>query len=83
MTIAYVLVNSDVKQEEKVKKELLQLDEVKEAYMVYGTYDVVIKIEVDDLEKLRDVVTNGIRSADNINSTSTLIVTRGLEWDKI
>jgi DNA-binding Lrp family transcriptional regulator len=83
LTIAYVLVNSDVKQEEKVKEELLQLDEVKEAYMVYGTYDVVVKIEVEDLEKLRNVVTNGIRIAENIQSTSTLIVTRGLEWDKI
>ena len=83
MTVAYVLVNSAMKQEGKVKEELLQLDGVKEAFMVYGTYDFVVKVEVEDLDKLRHIVSNRVRSIENIQSTSTLIVTRELDWDKI
>ena len=83
MAVAYVLVNVGMKQERSVQEELLQLDGVKEAYRVYGTYDVVVKIEVENLDKLKEVVRNKVRNIENIHSTSTLIVTPSYEWGNI
>ena len=53
MTIAYFLINSEMRAEEQVLKDLKALPEVKEAHGVYGVYDMVIKIEGETTEDLK------------------------------
>jgi len=47
---------------------------VKEAYMVYGVYDVVAKVEADTMDKLKEIVTWHVRRLDKVRSTLTMIV---------
>jgi len=54
--------------------ELIKIPEIKEVYIVYGTYDVVAKIEADTLEKIREVITDKIRRLSDIRTTVTMIV---------
>jgi DNA-binding Lrp family transcriptional regulator len=41
---------------------------------VYGIYDIVVKIESDNADHLRSVITNKIRKIDKVQSTLTMMV---------
>jgi len=43
--------------EEEVLKELRKVINVKEAYVVYGVYDIVARVEAETMDKLKEVVT--------------------------
>ena len=77
MTLAFVLINVEVGTEREVLEKIKQIEEVKEAYMVYGTYDIIARLEAESLEKLREAVTKKIRQLDKVNSTMTMIVMEG------
>jgi DNA-binding Lrp family transcriptional regulator len=74
MTIAYVLVTTEVGAEEEVRKKLLEEPEILEAEVVFGVYDIVVKIKADSIEQIRKIVTWKIRRIDKVTSTQTLIV---------
>jgi DNA-binding Lrp family transcriptional regulator len=74
MTVAYFLINSEMGAEEQVLKDLKALPEVKEAHGVYGVYDMVIKIEGETTEDLKNIVASKIRKNPRIRSTLTMIV---------
>jgi DNA-binding Lrp family transcriptional regulator len=71
---AIILIQTEIGSESKVMDELMKIPEVKEAYIVYGTYDLVVKVETDALEKIREIVTNRIRKLPDIRTTVTMIV---------
>jgi DNA-binding Lrp family transcriptional regulator len=76
-TAAIILVQTEIGAETRVMEELLKIPEVKEVYIVYGTYDIVVKVEAEALEKIRDIVTNKIRRLPDIRTTVTMIVVEG------
>jgi DNA-binding Lrp family transcriptional regulator len=41
---------------------------------VYGIYDIVVKIESDNADHLRSVITNKIRKIEKVQSTLTMMV---------
>jgi len=77
MATAYVLVNADVGKENDVLKELRNVPSVKEAYFVYGVYDIVAKIETSDVRELKEVVVTKVRRLEYVRSTLTMIVMEG------
>lgn len=77
MPIAFVLINSEAGTEKEILKELKSIKEVKEAYVVYGTYDVIAKVEAETMDKLKEVITWRTRRLDNVISTLTMIVIEG------
>ncbi len=74
MPVAFVLINAEIGSENDVLTELKKIENVKEAYVVYGVYDVVAKVEADTMEKLKSMVTWRIRRLDKVRSTLTMIV---------
>jgi DNA-binding Lrp family transcriptional regulator len=74
MTLAFVLVNVEAGTDKEVLENIKKTPEVKQAYMVYGVYDVIVMLESDTLEKLREMVTKKIRQLDKVRSTMTMIV---------
>lgn len=74
MPIAFVLVNVEAGTDREVLENIKKIPEVKTAYMVYGVYDIIVMIESDTLEKLREMVTKKIRQLDKVRSTMTMIV---------
>jgi len=77
MTIAYVLVNCDLGYEAEIIDELKQIGDIKEVHGVYGVYDILAKVESDNVKNLREIITWKIRKLNNIRSTLTLMVTEG------
>jgi DNA-binding Lrp family transcriptional regulator len=78
MPIAFVLINSELGKEEELLKELRSIENVKEAHFVYGVYDVIVKVEAESMEKLKDLITFKIRRLSNVRSTLTMTVTEGI-----
>jgi len=74
MPLAFVLINAEVGSEEQVVKELRETDNVKEAHLVYGVYDIVTKVEAEAMDKLKDVIAQKVRRVTGIRSTLTLLV---------
>jgi DNA-binding Lrp family transcriptional regulator len=74
MPIAFVLINSEIGSEANVLDELKKVEGVKEAYSVYGVYDIVVKVGAESMDKLKDIVTWRIRRLNKVRSTLTMIV---------
>jgi len=70
---AYVLMNTELAKEEEVVKELMKIEGVKEAYALYGIYDVIAEVEAESMEKIREIVLTRIRRLENVRTTITLI----------
>lgn len=73
---AVVFLNIDIGSEDKIMEQLAAIPEVKAVYFVYGPYDIVIKIEAPDIDKIRSVVREKVRKIEGIRSTTTLIVAK-------
>jgi len=74
MNLAFVLINTDLGHDASVADELRKVDEVKEVYGVYGVYDIVVRIEAETLQELKEAISNKIRTLENVRSTLTMIV---------
>ncbi len=79
MEFAYLLINCDLGAEEDVISHLKTIDGVKEVHGTFGAYDILAKVESDDVDKLRDKITLKIRKLDRIRSTLTLMAISGQE----
>ena len=74
MPRAYVLFNVESGSEDNVLKQLRNINNVEEAYVSYGVYDLVIRVKADTMEELKDSVTHKIRTIKQVRSTLTLIL---------
>jgi len=74
---AIVLINTDAGGEEEVFEKLKSMEEVVEAYIVYGVYDIVIKVETDNMDKLKNFISNSVRKIPKVRSTLTMIIMEG------
>ena len=83
MPTAIILINTEVGADEEIFEKLKNIPEVKQVYMVYGLYDIVAIVESEDLNKLRDIVYNRVRSMPKVKSTLTMIVVKGLSKNKL
>lgn len=77
MPIAFVLINTEIGAEEEVVKQIKKLPAVKEAYLVYGVYDIVAKVEAETMDKLKEIVSWNIRRLEKVRSTLTMLVMSG------
>ena len=73
MSLAYMMINTVPEKVEAVLEELREIEAVKEAYMIYGVYDIITKVKAGNVEELNDMILN-IRRLNHISSTLTLLV---------
>lgn len=71
-----VLLNSEIGSESKVLDDLVKLDEVERAYLIYGVYDILAEVTADTMEELQAIITGKVRLIPGVRSTLTLVVSR-------
>ena len=74
MATAYLLFTVETGTEEEVMRSLKSIEEVKEARMVYGVYDIIARVENVNMEELKSLVSWRIRRLDRVHSTMTMFV---------
>ena len=74
LPIAYVLVRTDIGAEKEVLKALRELEGVEEAYLIFGPWDIIAKLNVPDRAELNKLVIWRIRRMEHITQTQTLSV---------
>ena len=73
MTVAYVMLNCDLGAEEVVLEKIKDMDNVTHVSETMGAHDMVIKIEAENFEKVREIVSWNIKSLPKVRSTVTLV----------
>ena len=74
MPIAFVLINTELGAENELLKQLKTMEHIKYVYVLYGAYDLVVKIEAADNETLKKTISSNIRQLKNVRSTLTMTV---------
>jgi DNA-binding Lrp family transcriptional regulator len=74
MSVAFVLINTNMGLEGEVTKDLKEISEVKDVYSVYGVYDLVVRLEADTMEELKKAISDKVRRLKNVRTTLTMIV---------
>ena len=73
MSLVYVLLNTKPNKMESVLEKIKEIDGIEEAYMVYGVYDICVKVKTEIPKELKGVVQK-IRIQDDVRSPLTLMV---------
>jgi len=73
---AYVLFKVSSGAEREICRKISDLDEVLEASIIYGEYDLIAKVKANDLSQLESFLTEKMRSLPSVILTSTMIVAR-------
>ncbi|TFF98782.1 MAG: Lrp/AsnC family transcriptional regulator [Promethearchaeota archaeon] len=76
-TIAYLMMNVETGKEYDVINRIRQMEEnVVESYIVYGAWDIIVKIQTESMAALNSLVLK-IRRSENVNRSMTLIALTG------
>ncbi len=73
MIKGFILLNCDLGAEEYIVDELKQMQEVSNAYLTFGAYDVIAEIQTENQEEFAKVIAT-IRKLSRVVSTMTLNV---------
>jgi len=74
MPVAFVLINADLDSEKYIIEQLNKLECVTNIDSVYGVYDIVIKIEANTMDEVKNIVSYNVRRINHVRSTLTMIV---------
>jgi DNA-binding Lrp family transcriptional regulator len=74
--LAYVLVTLQSGSEKNVLKKVARFEEVEEVDLVYGEYDAMVKVLVEEMSQLDKFLTDKLRVLPDIYLTTTMIVAR-------
>lgn len=72
MPIGFVLIKAAPDYEHEVYNNLLKVPEIIELHPLFEEYDLIAKIEIEDLEKLGEIVRKKIKSVKGVINTKTL-----------
>ncbi|MDH3277929.1 MAG: Lrp/AsnC ligand binding domain-containing protein [Nitrosopumilus sp.] len=73
MTIAFILIKSDLGSEDQVLEKLKKIEQVFHVERTFGDYDMVVKMESEHIEKIREIISWDIKKMEKIRSTLTLV----------
>ena len=72
MSIAFVLVSTVPGKEHEVYHKISQVNYIVEIHPLFGEYDLIVKIDVNDFSELGKIVVDKIRKIDGVIDTKTL-----------
>lgn len=79
MVTGFVLIRVDAGREKDVFQGLSDMPEVKGIQMVFGHYDIIARLESNDLNALSEIVLESIRNISGVSTTTTLIASESEE----
>jgi DNA-binding Lrp family transcriptional regulator len=78
MAIGFALLSISPMHEKSVYDELSRIPEIVEIHPLFGEYDILVKIQANDIDTIGNIVINKIRSIKGIMDSKTMIGTKSL-----
>jgi len=72
MQSAYVLISCDPEDSDQIISSLMIISGLVEAKLVEGPYDIIVKIQAENSEKLKEIISIQLRRIGKIKHTLTL-----------
>ena len=72
MVEAFILITCDYGQEEKILEELVKIEEIQVINRLEGPYNILLKINSETIDEIKEIVTGQIKTIDKIRHTLTL-----------
>jgi DNA-binding Lrp family transcriptional regulator len=76
MTSAFLFINAELLFIEDIVNKLKEVPDIVDVYKVQGIYDIIVRVNSDTEEKLKELVSERIRRIDKITGTVTVIIAR-------
>ena len=73
---AYIMMNVKTGSEDTVSDTILKLNEVEEASVIYGEYDLILKVKAKDMNHLDTLIVEKLRSIPDIMFTATMLIAK-------
>ncbi len=77
MTSAFLLINVEFPFKDDVVTKLRDMPDIVDVYRVQGMYDIIAKVELDNEERLKELVSERIRKVERITGTVTIMIAQG------
>jgi len=74
METAFILIHTQPGSEEKVAKDLRKIRGIKEAYVVFGEYDVIAKVQAWTREGINNLVASYIQKINGVKNLHVNLV---------
>jgi len=68
---AYVLANTEPGREKLILETLDKVDEISRIHSVYGVYDLIVEVEAESMDKVKEIILNKIRRIEHVKNTVT------------
>ena len=68
-----MLLTVEIGSGKEVLDSLKEMPDVKEVHQLYGVYDIIIHVEAETKEELKDLISNRIKCMRKIKSTMIMI----------
>ena len=73
MITAFILIVTKSGAEKEIVNALDDMSEIKDVRIVYGQYDMIAKVEVEDIATLNNFLLSKVRPINGVEDSSTLI----------
>jgi DNA-binding Lrp family transcriptional regulator len=77
VTSAFLLINVEFPFKDNVMNKLRDMTEIVDVYMVEGMYDIIARVELDNEERLKELISEHVRKVERITGTVTIIIAQG------
>ncbi len=74
--LAYIVLQLREADENSVLERLKSFKEVKNAHVIFGEWDIIAKVEVQDAENLASFMIDKVRPMKEVKLSSTMIVAK-------
>jgi DNA-binding Lrp family transcriptional regulator len=71
---ALVLINTDLDQQNQVLEKIKQVKGVEEAHILWGIYDLLVKITATSIERLKEIIKHHLKQLTGVTMTLTLMI---------
>ncbi|MGB9003756.1 MAG: Lrp/AsnC ligand binding domain-containing protein [Nitrosotalea sp.] len=73
MNEAYVLLNVDYKKQNNIIEQAKKLPTIKSVKTTYGIYDIIIILESNNMQEIKQTIDVDLHNIDGINNLTSLI----------
>ena len=81
MATGFALLSISPLHEKSVFESLKNIPQIKEIHPLFGEYDILVKMECEDIDQIGEMVIKKIRSLKGIVDSKTLIGTKSLSGE--